>query len=255
MKILTLNLWNGGKLFEAALNFLRTENADVMFLQEAYDGHDHGFEERFRTVDILKATFPEHYAFFAPVYADTRQHEGEIDDGQLILSRWPLTKTESLFLDVPYGKYDQDGTTDFSNFPALVQKATLMFEEKEITLLNVHGPVNFNGDEDDVRRLRLRDIILNNISEYTIAAGDFNMRPTTQTIQAIEQKLVNVFAGEFTTTFNLRRKDLVKFPGYATSVVDMLFVSPSFKMVAKAAPQIEVSDHLPLVAEIDVTES
>jgi endonuclease/exonuclease/phosphatase family metal-dependent hydrolase len=253
MKILTLNLWNGGRLFDAALSFLQTEHADVMFLQEVYDGHDLGFEERFRTVDILKTTFPDHYAFFAPAYRDVREKEGEIEDGQLILSRWPITQTESLFLDVPYGKYDQDGSTDFSQFPALVQKAVMDCKGKKITLLNVHGPVNYNGDEDDERRLHLRDIILNNITEYTIATGDFNMWPTTQTIQTIEQKLNNVFAGEFTTTFNLSRKDLVRFPGYASSVVDMMFVSPGFSVVSKAAPQVDVSDHLPLVVEVDFT--
>jgi len=88
--------------------------------------------------------------------------------------------------------------------------------------------------------------------ERVVLCGDFNVRPDTETIGMIEDELVNVFAGELETSFNLKRKDLEKYPGYATAVVDMVFVSENIGVVDKKVPGVDVSDHLPLVVELEV---
>lgn len=251
MKVLTLNLWNGGRLLEKALPFLQQQAADIYFLQEAYDGKAEHLEPRFRTVEILKQTFSTHYAYFSATYLDTRGADGKIGDGQLLLSRWPLNRPEMLFFDVPFGEYDQDATVDFSHFPAAAQKASITVDGKNITLLNVHGPVNNNGAEDSARRQAMRQTLLNNLGEYSIVAGDFNVPHTSVTYQVLEQQLTNVFKDKLTTTFSLGRKDLVKYPGYATAAVDSIFVTPNFKVVATQAPDVDISDHRPLIAEVE----
>jgi endonuclease/exonuclease/phosphatase family metal-dependent hydrolase len=40
--------------------------------------------------------------------------------------------------------------------------------------------------------------------------------------------------------------------GYATAAVDMIFVSSSTKILKKECPDVEVSDHLPLVVELEI---
>jgi endonuclease/exonuclease/phosphatase family metal-dependent hydrolase len=252
MKLVSLNLWNGGRLFEAVREFIVQQNADIYFFQEAYDGHG-DIEERLRTVEIFQNLFPNYHSNFAPVYLDTRLKEGKIEDGQLILSRWPLSNPQNIFLDLPYAEYDQDGMSDFSRFPATIQKAETVIEGKKVTLLNVHGPVNFNGTEDDPRRLKMRDLILAEVGEHSIVAGDFNVRPETETIRGLETKLQSVFGLELKTTFNTRRKDLVAQPGYAKAAVDMCFVSPGIEIKSKKCLDVDVSDHLPLVVELAIS--
>ncbi|MBI3620306.1 endonuclease/exonuclease/phosphatase family protein [Candidatus Roizmanbacteria bacterium] len=39
LKFLNLNIWLGGMLFRSALKFLKAENADIITLQEVYNGH------------------------------------------------------------------------------------------------------------------------------------------------------------------------------------------------------------------------
>ncbi|MBI3620307.1 hypothetical protein HY214_04160 [Candidatus Roizmanbacteria bacterium] len=85
--------------------------------------------------------------------------------------------------------------------------------------------------------------------ENIILAGDFNVKPKTKTITDIENYLVNVFKNELKSTFNMRQKTD---PGYATAVVDMIFVSRNFKVAKHSCPDIDVSDHLPLVAELTI---
>lgn len=250
MKIVTLNLWNGGRLLNNARAFLKEQNADIYFLQEAYDGHG-DIASRLRTVEILSRDFPEHDVFFAPAYLDMRQNEGPIEDGQLILSKYTMRERESVFVDIPYGAYDQDATTDFSKFPAGFAKCEIDVFDKRITLINVHGPVNLNGDEPDERRSRFVDLILEKIgSDSAIVAGDFNLRPSNQALNPLNDSMQNVFGGELKTTFNLGRKDLDKFPGYGQSAVDMIYVTSDMKFESKTCFEVDVSDHLPLVCEL-----
>ncbi len=47
----------------------------------------------------------------------------------------------------------------------------------------------------------------------------------------------------------MRRK---KDPGYATSAVDVVYVSPEIKIISRDCPNVDISDHLPLVATLDI---
>ncbi len=251
MKIVSLNLWNGGRLFDQARDFLVSQNADIYLLQEVYNGHGTNLEARFRTADLLRQTFSNYDHFFAPFYLDTRPKEGKIEDGQLMISRRPLSNQQMIWFDVPFGEYDIDAMTDFSNSPAGVQKAQVEFEGKNITLLNVHGPWNLDGLADTTRRQTMRDKLLAEAGEYTIMAGDFNAQTDAPAMRDLGKELVNVFGHNQATSFNLSRKDLDKFPGYATAVVDMMFVTPNLHIISKQMPQVDVSDHLPLVVEVE----
>lgn len=252
LKVLTLNIWNGGRLLSEAIDFLHKHDADLMLLQEVYNGTNPAFDDRFRTVSLLQQAFPEHEAAFTPLYLDTRELEGPIEEGQLLLSRWPLTSSRGIFFDIPYGEYDQDHYQDFSNFPAMVQVTSTTIDGRTFTLLNVHGPVNYDGTADTDRRLRMRDQLLAEIgpAELVIMGGDFNVRPQTQTIRSLAQVLKPVFnEGELTSTFNMQRKTN---PGFATAAVDYLMVSPSLSVVERACPMVDISDHLPLVATLEL---
>jgi endonuclease/exonuclease/phosphatase family metal-dependent hydrolase len=82
-----------------------------------------------------------------------------------------------------------------------------------------------------------------------VLGGDTNARPTNQAIRDIEQHVVNVFGHELANTFNMRRKDN---PGYATSVVDMLFVTPNIRVLSKQRHDVDVSDHVPISAVLEI---
>jgi endonuclease/exonuclease/phosphatase family metal-dependent hydrolase len=232
-------------------NFLAAERPDILFLQEAYAGRQSNLAPRFRSVSVLTSLFPAYDFDFASVYCDTRRQEGEIEEGQLLLSKFPITFRDNIFFDLPYAKLDQDGTTDFSHWPATLQHCRAQIDNQEVDLLNVHGPVNLDGSLDTERRLKMSQDIIERITNRpkVILAGDFNVRPNTQTIYQIEAHLTNVFKDEFTTTFNMKQKSN---PGYASSVVDMMFVSASIKVLEHHQPQVDVSDHLPLITQLEL---
>lgn len=255
INLLSLNLWYPGppEVFEAALNFLQSEPFDLLFLQEVSQAEPQA-PPQFQKEARLQVAFPGYYVHFSPVVQDSGKAFAVVD-GQLLLSRFPLENIGQCFLDVGFGSYDHDATTDFSGFPALAQVASIVVENKKVRLVNVHGPVNLDGNENDMRREKLLAIIQSEIAnyEYVIVAGDFNMQANTNCISQLSQNLQNVFAGDkLTTSFNVRRKNLSKFPGYATAVVDYVFVSKQMRIISKSQPQVDVSDHLPLQVKLEI---
>jgi endonuclease/exonuclease/phosphatase family metal-dependent hydrolase len=66
---------------------------------------------------------------------------------------------------------------------------------------------------------------------------------------SLENSLLSVFGNSLATTFNMSQKTN---PGYATAAVDMLFISREIKVTSSECPQVNISDHLPLIATLEV---
>lgn len=250
IKFICLNLWLGGKLFEPVLEFLKREKPDILALQEVYDGKDPKLERRFRSMEVLKEELSFSHEFFSPACVDVRE-EGKIVNGNAVFSRFPVVDSKTVFFDVPFGERTNfEGPGDFTQTPRNIQYAEIEIGDKKINVFNTQGIWGEDG-EDNERRLKMSEVIVREIQdkENVILAGDFNVRPNTKTILNIEKHLNNVFKGELKTTFNMKRKTN---PRYATAVVDMILASDNFKIVDHYCPEVDVSDHLPLVCVFEI---
>lgn len=252
IKFITLNILHGGVMFDKIIAFLRQENPDVLFLQEVYNGSNKEYSPEYRTLQAIQDDLPEYnYRVFYPNFKDTVPGVGSIDSGSAIISRMPLMNSGQIFF---YGKYreilDERNLGDWSKDPCSMISSEVSFGNEVFFLCNVHGIWGLDGG-DSAARLKMSDTVVSHIRGHknVILAGDFNLRPDTETIGTIENHLTNVFKGELTSTFNMRHKTN---PGYATAVVDMLFVSPHIKVINHYCPQVDISDHLPLVAILEV---
>lgn len=252
LKIVCLNVWIGGILFDEIVAFLREQNADIVLLQEVYNGDASFTKKQYRTLSELQAQLGYQFVHFAPAFLEDSEGK-EVAQGNAILSKFPLTEVSVTFYDVGFGKRDANDNTTFHITPRNLQHVVADINGIKLQVLNTQGIWGTNGDDNE-RRLHMSDHILKESgnSAPLIFAGDLNVNEKTETIKRIEKKLTNVFKNQLVTSFNLKRKDLVKDPGYATSVVDMLFVSPDIKVLGASVPQVDVSDHLPLVCEIEL---
>ena len=253
LKLITLNLFQGGLYFDRIKDFLKEENPDILCVQEAYNSDNKKLAKSLRSIDTLKEILPSYYYHFAPELLDTRK-EGKIPMGNAIFSRFPITKTNVFFYDIPYGEYKaylkNDNKYDFSILPKNLEYVELKINNTILNVFNTHGIWGHHGNDTE-RRLRMGETIISQIKDKTnvILAGDFNLFPTTQTVKNIEKHLKNIFANELKTTFNMRLKP---HPGnYTTAVVDMIFVNKNIQVFKKYCPNVDVSDHLPLVCVLD----
>lgn len=249
IKLVTLNVWNGGKLFDKLLLFLKQQDADILVLQEVYNGKDSALQQRFRSFDIFRRELGFQHAIFAPIAEDISSGVNQ-DVGNATYTKFPIKLHNTSWFDLPYGPFNLANSTDFTKYPSGLLHTAIQIDNTTIDVFNVHGIWGFDG-KDNKRRLKMGKTIIEKIKDKknVVLAGDFNVTPNTETIKNIEKYLDNVFKDEFVSTFNMRYKDN---PGYATEVVDMIFVSPLIEVVKQYCPDDDVSDHKPLVVELNI---
>lgn len=247
-KFIQLNLWLSGKLLDNARAFLHKEKPDILALQEVYWPQLNRTESRFESLQILKKELDLPYVDFAPSFIDVGVEDSLW--GLAVMSKFPVLQSQSTYITGNFQAYVRDKLTDFSQLPRNLQHATINCEGTQIHVLNMHGIWGFD-EYDTEQRLAMADKILAHIpfNEPTILCGDFNVGQHTKTIAKIERRLRNVFKGELTSSFNVRIKTHGDFD---KSVVDFVFVSNHFQVLEHTAPQVNVSDHLPLICEFEL---
>lgn len=249
VKILCLNLWEGGVLWDNIVALFKREDPDVLLLQEAFNASASS-PLQYQTVNRMHKLFPLNYHYYSPELYELRP-DGEGDTGNLIISKYPISQSETIFLYGEYQKITRPDTIEFSHYPKNMQCAHISLpNNSELHVHNVHGIWGLDG-ADSPERLRMSNSITSHIDgkPHTVVAGDFNLKPDTQTIRQIEQKLTNVFTDALTSSFNMKHKTN---PGYATAVVDMAFVSSDLKIENKTVLEDDVSDHKGLLVTLQI---
>jgi endonuclease/exonuclease/phosphatase family metal-dependent hydrolase len=254
IKVVSLNTWHGGRLFDNMIRFLQEQDADILMLQEVFNSDDPKLEPRFRCYTELQKILGYKYAHFAPALTFI-QTEGAIVEGNAVLSKSPLTGHEPIFFNEPYRDDYTDTPENYPTCPRNLQQVEAATPVGPIHLLNLQGVWDLDGDNPSEKRYNMARIIIEQAKgkNRVIVAGDTNAKPTNKAMLTIEEHLHSVFKNELKTSFNIRRKDMEKFPGYGTAVVDLMYVSPDVKVLAKDCPNVDISDHLPLTVTLEIS--
>jgi endonuclease/exonuclease/phosphatase family metal-dependent hydrolase len=244
-------MWHG-HLLPASLKFLKEQDADILLLQEVAHGTDPAMSENFRTLSILLDGLDYSYYDHAPT-AICNYEAGKVKEGNAVLSRFPIVSHDSQELSGTFREVEPYNPAEFPVWPRNLQHVAVDANGIELNLFNFQGVWDLNGDNDSPQRQKMVDTILENIAgkPNVIVAGDTNAKPTNPAMRRLEKQLTNVFGNELVSTFNMRRKTN---PGYATAVVDLMYVSSNISAVEKFCPDVDVSDHLPLVVTLEITE-
>lgn len=248
VKVIQLNIWRG-TLLDNALEFLRAEDPDIILLQEVYSSRQEDLPREKRLYEYMNEELPDYYATYGVAFTDTTKL-GNIQSGNAIFSKFEITDSKNTFFDEPYREFDEQDQSDFSHNPQTILEAKINANGVILHAFSVHGIWGEDG-RDNPRRLQMAETIISEIKDKknVIMGGDFNVNPDTETVKNIEKHVHNIFGNTLTRTFGLKYKEDPKF---RTAVVDMIFVDPEIKVLKKICPDIEASDHLPLVAELEI---
>lgn len=248
VKIITLNTWRG-EILENLVSFIKQEDADIFLFQEVYDGKDKNLPSEYRFFQYFQETFPQYHGVFAAAFCDITKY-GNIEEGTAIFSKFKIIDSKRTFFDVPYFTFNARAKTRFDDIPQTLLYAQINTGETVLNAFSMHGIWGFDG-LDNPRRLQMAETIIKEIGqkENIVLGGDFNLSPNTKAVKSIEKYLHSVFGTTLTSTFNMKHKDN---PGYATAAVDMMFVSPNMKVLEKDCPDVDISDHLPLVVTLEI---
>jgi len=236
MKLISLNIWGGGA-YEPLIKFIKDNagDTDVFCFQEVFFSSAMIVESRGVRLNILAdiaAALPGFHCLIAPIGSgyDT---SGPID------------------IDVSEEERLQKNKT-IDDIPCNFQYVCFRAENKAFTICNMHGVANPGDKKDNDERLEQSNKVINFLAGKKgakILCGDFNLLPETKSIAMIEEagmiNLIKKFAIECTRS---RLSPWFGSPDFQ-EFADYTFVSPDVNVLNFTVPDVEVSDHLPLVLE------
>ena len=254
MKIISLNTF-GGTYFNPLMEFAgeHAETTDVFCFQEMFSTCSRITESNGARVNLyqeLSSKLGFHSGRFAPSQ-DGYDFEGEIDFGlsyglaQFVKNNMRLGGGEEFIIGTRNSR-----TGDSSTNPRNLQYVILGFNGGVYGVVHFHGLWNGQGkDDSDLRLLqsvRVRDAIAE-LPGQKILCGDFNLNPETESLRILEEGMVNLIKKY--GIIDTRGKLYTKQGRYA----NYMLVSPELEKRIKKfeVPPVEVSDHLPLILELE----
>lgn len=256
LKFISLNLWFGGILFDDIVQFLKQENADIVVLQEVFHSDDKKLPVHYRSIESLQKFLDYPYYDFAPAVYD-KFPWGSVLNGNAVLSKYPIIDRNVTFFDRELDMQNPRSPFDPEFYPVTprnLQQATLQTQAGNLNIFNFQGVWDMDGDKVSPQRQKMSDTIMKAIEgkQNVIVAGDTNAKHTNPVMRKIETRLTNVFGDTLTSSFNMKRKEN---PGYASAVVDMVYADKNFEVIEYRCPDVDISDHLPLIVEFKLNET
>lgn len=249
MKLISLNSW--GSRLDGIFNFIsdNAESTDIFCFQEVLTGGigKTGRGELKSAYEDLGATLPSHTGYFfqygeGGYYGES---SGGLDFkfGVACFVRDELT--QALVGGTTLYDLGQEWTDYSGGFAA---GASLAVRVEDYVIVNVHGLWQGGIKQDTEARHEQSKKILelaNRFAGKKVITGDFNLLPDTEAIRTFGdayQDLIKKY-GIKDTRGALYTKEL--------RYSDYVFVDKGIVVNIFAVPNVDVSDHLPLVLEFD----
>jgi hypothetical protein len=262
MKIISLNIC-GGSYYEPLLDFLRAQapTTDIFCFQEVFH-NDAGIAIRGRThvnfFNELTDLLPDFEGHFAPrikeLDLDDHQADSAIETGlaMFIKKSIEVSSIEETFV-VEKHNLLADPIGGKQNWPVVLQKATVRYRDEPLTIAHVHG-VSYPGSKLDTpsRLLQSRNIVQSmGQGGAFVLSGDFNLLPDTESVAILEQIPARNLIKECHIRSTRPQSHLLRFaPNDRQSFADYTFVSSNLQVKDFTVPEVEASDHLPLILEL-----
>lgn len=245
MKLITLNIW-GGRVKEALPPFFEKYNdVDVFCFQEVYKNADGKVnDDEYREVSSLNLfgdlskMLPNHIGHFRPAVKDHY--------GLAIFVNKDLRVIEEGDVWV----YKPEDYVSGGNHPRNLQYVKVLCDGKELLIANLHGIWSGGTSKRDTpERIEQSNKTLEFLAQHsgpTILAGDFNLRPETESIKILENKFENLISkyGICSTRTSHYKKEC-KFADY-------VLLNNEVKDTNLTVLPEEVSDHSALLLDFEL---
>ncbi|MES2006975.1 MAG: endonuclease/exonuclease/phosphatase family protein [Patescibacteria group bacterium] len=247
MKLITLNVWDGRMAKELEEFFARHTDVDIFCFQEVY--HQGAGKDKwagtqhvnFEHLDTLKKQLSNYQCFYHPHLGDwwglamfIKKGINVIDSGEIYVH-----KEQGYNYDLEL----------LGHTAKNVQYASIETEMGPRTILNFHGLYTGKGKEDTHERvMQSQNIVafLKTLENPYVLAGDFNLNPTTESMNLLEAHGMRNLIKEFGYTST--RTPLYEKDG---KFADYVFVSGGIDALDFSVLPDVVSDHSPLYLEFE----
>lgn len=228
MKIVFLNTWNG-KIREEISEFIKKQSldTDIFCFQEAYD----------QMRELAKQIIPD--------YNEQIAYKFVVEDDDFPQATYTRKNIEVLSSGTILE--DQKGT-------GLGIFHEIQLGEKKIFLTNFHGISKPGNKLDNSERILQSESLINFWKEkpgMKIIGGDFNLFPETKSIKMFEENGYQDLIKEYKIPTTRNELAWKMYPDSPQMFSDYVFVSPGIEVKSFSVIENEISDHLPMILEVD----
>jgi len=250
LKVIQVNIYKG-KYLDALIEFLKKEDADFVTMQEVTAGAMGNHQDKKAVLfEIIRDSLGMHGVFHNDVRLAS---DLESLHGNAVLSKYPIVESDQIILKEfrPFTDKEFNNPEFFPDFPRSIVDASVDFNGKLLHVLSVHGAWTAPPTDtpDALRQAELIAKHLKSLKSPFLLGGDMNTTSDMQVIKIIETAAVNLLQGSgitYTTHPTMHKIAPRKL------AVDYIFASKEFKKISIEAPEVLVSDHLPVVAELEM---
>ena len=259
MKLLNINISIKLDNTNNVIDLISNSGCEIVTLQEVMRKIDDNVFDKYKKSNIIKSNTNYNYSFFGPLWiADhheknkviTKDFGGLAEQGNEILSKYPIIKSENIFYYKNYSNFTD--TTDFrkEDHSRAFQNVILEINGKQLQLINVHGIWTKDKLGDD-RTIKQSEVILSYVRNDIpcIITGDFNLLPNTESINKINEKMINLIE-----KYNIQatRPSFDDGLDKGDLVCDYIFVNDKVKVNDFKVLDNRFSDHLPLILDFEI---
>lgn len=257
MKLVSLNVW-GGKKFSLLMDFIQThsKDTDIFCFQEIFDTAtekvgSHGF--RLNLLAEISKILPDFQPYFASC-VDNYIAGAFLPNFTNFDLSWGLATFVNKKITVSscgdffvFGKRDNFDPTDLNSLPRNMQYITFAVDNEKFLICNLHGIWRKGRKIDHPTRISQSEQIKNFMEEYKdekkILCGDFNLNIDTKSLQLLEDNMKNLIK-----EYNIPTTRS-KLYTWGDKFADYMLVSDNINISNFQVPEIEVSDHLPMILQ------
>lgn len=248
VKFIQLNIYKG-KFLNKIVDFLKEEKPDFASLEEVTRGSVNFWKDK--SIDTAV------YIKEALRYEEVYNYDFQVKNppgafGLAVLSRFPIKRTNILRLREPQ-TVEFAKTKDKKWFPLIPRQlldSEVDYQGTDLHIMTWHGAWTPTpaDTEETLRQARLVSDYLRGTSKPFILGVDANALPESKTISLINKVANNLMTGagvKYTTNPKIHKARPKAFP------IDFIFTSHHFKLISLKVPQITISDHFPVIAQLE----
>ena len=230
LKILSWNIWEG-KYLTSVIGFLKKSDADIIGLQEVIQ--EKGGKENIAELIASKLNYKFVYATASQIEKDGKT----VDKGEAILSKHKIVGNKTHILSQTERR--------------IAIEADIKVKNTILHVFNLHL-IHTHQRPSDIQSLQVENLVRILPIEATILMGDFNAIPQSAAIKRVSKVLKNTDNSGIPTWSVYPEGCEVCKPHSIEHKLDYIFTSEDIKSKLYKVKRSEGSDHLPVLAVIEV---
>lgn len=250
LKFIQINIYKG-KYLDALVDFLKQEDPDIVAMQEVTRGDVSYCSDK--TVNIFE--YVKAKTGFDGCFGSNQKFADSEKSllGNAVLSKLPITGSKVLSLKEfrPVTLFEFEDSSIFPYLARLAIDVIIDVDGRTVHAISWHAAWTA-PPADTTETLRQAKIVadyLKSLNNPFILGGDLNNIPESKTVGLISSVANNLMTGSNVVQTTHPKIHKIVPRGY---LVDFIFTSGGIKAKSLKVPQVTVSDHLPVIAEVEL---